>query len=819
MFAPFSEAPAQDLCFNLWICFQLMEHSNIPKVYDPAQAEPVWEEFWLKEEVYRSTYALKRDGRPLYVIDTPPPFTSGNLHVGQGYWISIVDTLARYKRMRGFDVILPQGWDTHGLPTELKVEKNLGVSRANREEFEQKCEEWTQKMIGIMKADMVRLGYRPLWEEFEYSTNSTEYLRAIQKSLIQMHRDGLIYVDRFPVLWCPNCSTAIAQAETGYEEREGYLYTVSFELEGGGSIEIATTRPELIPACQAILVNPQDQRYVQLVGKSVKVPLTDRLVKVLADGEVEMGFGTGAVMVCSYGDETDIRWIKRHGLPTTQIIDERGVFVAPEELKGKTVAEARRTIVELLRQRGLLRAESRIRHNVLIHAERSDCRAPIEFLEKEQVMIRTKEYLGRVSEAAAQIRFYPAFMKEKLDKWVESVEWDWIISRQRVFGTPFPFYLCDSCGSLIPVPEEMLPFDPRKSAKPFERCPKCGSQSIRPILDVCDGWVDSSITPLFVASLSGDRSSYPADLRIQGHDIIRTWLFYTIFRCTMLTSRPPFKNALIHGWILDAQGKKMSKSRESLTLRKIVEQYGADSLRYSLLTFSVGTDFEFTPDFVRRGKLFMQKIWSAYRFSAPYLVKPRAQRSKSPVDNWILQRLRVALEKVTKHFDSYEFNDGLDVFYGFFWHEVCDEYLEAIKYRVGFDEEARNTLSQVMWASLRMVAPVMPHLAEELYQRFFRAEGLLSVHAAKWPSVEEFDVDERLAETGSKVVQVIKEARRIKASSGLPLGQRVPKAVIVLPAGYEEVVGEKETVRNTLRIDEVEFVSSADGTIQVKYLG
>lgn len=811
---------AQGLCFNLQIFFELMEHSEIPKIYEPAHSEPVWEEYWLKEEVYRSVYALKRDGRPLYVIDTPPPFTSGNLHVGQGYWISIADTIARYKRMRGFDVIIPQGWDTHGLPTELKVEKHLGISRANKEEFERKCVEWTQKMIGLMKADMIRLGYRPLWEEFEYSTHSPEYLRAVQLSLIQMEKEGLLYVGKFPVIWCPNCSTAIAQAETGYEEREDYLYTVKFEVESGGSIEIATTRPELIPACQAVMVNPQDQRYSKLVGKAVRVPLTDRWVKIIADSEVDMGFGTGAVMVCSYGDEADIRWIKRHNLPTTQIIDERGVFTAPEELKGKSVGEARKAIVELLRSMGLITGESKIRHSVLIHAERSDCRAPIEFLEKEQVMIRTKEYLGRVSEAAANIKFYPAYMKEKLDRWIESVEWDWIISRQRVFGTPFPFYRCEACNSLIPVPEEMLPFDPRKNEKPFNSCPKCGSDRVRPILDVCDGWIDSSITPIFVAGMNkGDHeSSYPVDLRIQGQDIIRTWLFYTIFRCTMLTSKPPFKEALIHGWILDAQGKKMSKSRESMPLKRIVEEYGADSLRYSLMTFSIGADFEFTPEFVRRGKLFMQKVWSAFRFAAPYLTKPQTRASKSAIDNWILDRLKRTLEKVTKHFDSYELNDGLEAFYSFFWHELCDEYLEAVKYRVGSDEDAKNTLTQVMWASLRMLAPVMPHLAEELYQRFFKTEGLLSIHAASWPSTEEFLVDERLAELGSKVVRVIKEARRVKASEGIPLGQRVRKAVISLPEGYADVAFEKEAVGNTLRIEELEFVFSSAGQIEVKYL-
>jgi valyl-tRNA synthetase len=799
-----------------------MDYSEIPKTYDPAKSEPTWESYWLESHVYRSVYALKRDGRPLYVIDTPPPFTSGNLHVGQGYWIAIADTLARYKRMRGFDVVLPQGWDTHGLPTELKVEKQLGVLRANREEFEEKCVEWTRRMIGQMKADMVRLGYRPLWEDFEYSTHSPEYLRAVQLSLIEMHRGGLLYVDRFPVIWCPNCSTAIAQAETGYEEREGYLYTVKFEVDGGGYISIATTRPELIPACQAVMVNPGDQRYTHLRGKKVRVPLSDRLVDVLADEEVDTGFGTGAVMVCSYGDETDIKWIKRYGLPTTQLIDEKGVFISPPQLKGKNVVDARREIIGLLASMGAIQDQKKIKHNVLIHAERSDCRAPIEFLDKEQIMIRTKEYLPKVYEAASHISFHPPFMREKLVDWINSVEWDWIASRQRVFGTPFPFYHCRKCNSLIPVPVEKLPFDPRKNQKPFKSCPHCGSDQVEPILDVCDGWIDSSITPLFVTGHytkdGSPNEAYPADLRIQGQDIIRTWLFYTIFRCVMLTSKPPFKEALIHGWILDAQGKKMSKSRESLPLKKIVEDYGADSVRYSLMTFSIGADFEFTPEFVRRGKLFMQKVWSAYRFSAPHInANPSRRSSGSAVDNWIIWRLRDTLEKVTKHFDSYELNDGVEAFYGFFWHDLCDEYLEAVKHRVN-TEDAKNTLTQVMWASLRMLAPIMPHLAEDIFQRFFKQVGDLSIHGAQWPSTSEFQVDENLARIGSKTIDVIREARKVKASSGYPLGQRVPKVIIGLPADFGDVKYEEDTIRNTLRADKIEFVASDNGALQVKYV-
>ncbi len=261
----------------------------------------------------------------------------------------------------------------------------------------------------------------------------------------------------------------------------------------------------------------------------------------------------------------------------------------------------------------------------------------------------------------------------------------------------------------------------------------------------------------------------------------------------------------------------MSKSRESLPLKRIVEEYGADSLRYSLMTFSIGADFEFTPEFVRRGKLFMQKVWSAYRFSTPYIGNINKHTSKSPVDNWILQRLKDTVTRMTKYFDSYELNDGLEVFHNFFWHELCDEYLEAIKHRVSYDEDAKNTLSQVMWTSLRLLAPIMPHLAEEIYQRLFLDKDKLSIHAAEWPLPQEILTDDKLAELGSKIIYTIKEARKAKASSNIPLGQRVPKVVIGIPQDYQEVASEKDTIRSTLRADEVEFVIDSQPKPWAKY--
>lgn len=801
-----------------------LSHESIPKNYDPNAQEPKWEEFWLSKEVYERVYKLKRDGRPIFFIDTPPPFTSGDLHVGQGYWVSIADTIARYKRMRGYDVLIPQGWDTHGLPTELKVENKLGISRNNRELFEKSCVEWTLKMISIMKADMIRLGYRPDWEGFEYSTHTESYLKAVQLSLIDMYEKGYVYLDTFPVIWCPKCETAIAQAETGYQEEDGFLYTVKFELEESGCISIATTRPELIPACQAIAVNPKDERYTRFVGKKVRVPYTQKSVPIIQDEDVDKEFGTGAVMVCSYGDEMDIKWIKRHALGSEQIIDEKGRFTKPEFLYGKSVKSARETIVQKLKNDGLLLDERAIKHKVLIHAERSDCRSPLEFLEKTQVMIRLKQSLDKIREIADNMLFYPEFMRNKLKDWLSSIEWDWIVSRQRVFGTPLPFYHCKACNALLPVPKELLPFDPRKQPPPFNKCVNCSSYDLEPLTDVCDGWIDSSITPLFVAGyFNGDKAlfeqAYPASIRLQGQEIIRTWLFYTIFRCNAIAGKPPFKAAVVHGWVLDLEGRKMSKSLGGAALvRQVISQYGADSLRYTLLTFPIGFDFEYAHELVRKGKLFMQKIWSAYRFTAPYVRDVSDNIELSPVDHWILSELKTTIESVTRSFDRYEFSEGLSKFYDFFWHDFCDEYLEAIKFRLASekqDDAAVYTLNKVAWCALRLLAPVMPHLAEEIYQRFFK-RTLISIHEATWPDPQEVRFDQKSAELGEMTIKVIKEARRVKVAQRIPLSQPLNKLMVSLPPDLEEVKTQKHVIKAVIRANEVEFSDGKELSVEIK---
>ncbi len=449
-----------------------------PKNYDPPnEIEPKWQKFWLDEKIYK--YELD-EKRPSYAIDTPPPpFTSGTLHLGHVLSHTWIDIIARYKRMTGYNVLFPpQGFDNHGLPTELKVEKEFGISKDQPELFLKKCIEWTWQAIEAMRNQFIRIGYSADWD-LEYHTMDDWYKAAVQKSLIEFYKKGLLYQAEHPVYWCPRCRTSLAKAEVGYVEEEGFLYYIKLPLaDGSGYVPIATTRPELMPACVAVFVHPDDERYKDVVGKKVKLPIFEREVPVLADEDVDPSFGTGAVYNCTYGDEQDVVWQKRYNLPVIIAINEDGTMnenAGP--YAGLKTEEARKKIAEDLEKMGLLYKKEKIKHRVLRHTERSSCMAPIELLPKKQWFIKVKDFTDEIVKVAeGGINWYPSDMFLRLKDWAESMDWDWVISRQRVFGTPIPFWVCDN-GEIILPNEEDLPVDPRFDKPPRGSVPTGASQS------------------------------------------------------------------------------------------------------------------------------------------------------------------------------------------------------------------------------------------------------------------------------------------------------------------------------------------------------
>ncbi|GGT95370.1 valine--tRNA ligase [Sulfodiicoccus acidiphilus] len=777
-----------------------------PTHYDPKVVEQKWQNLWLTREFYERVFRFKEDSdKPSFVIDTPPPFTSGELHMGHAYWVTIIDTTARFRRLAGYNVLHPQGWDTQGLPTELKVQYKLGVPKEKRELFLQKCREWTEEMISKMKEGMVRLGYRPEWERFEYRTYESNYRRAVQRSLLEMFGKGLLKNKEGPVYWCPKCETALAQSEVGYKEEEGVLAYVKFPLEGGGNITIATTRPELIPAVQAIVVHPSDPRYTNVVGRTAIAPIFNRKVKVIADEAVDKDFGTGAVMVCSFGDPQDIRWILKYGLGITQVVDDKGRMINTGQLDGMRVRDAKKKMLELLKGGNYLERTEQIRHNVISHTERSDCGAPVEFLIKEQIYVEVLPYKQLLLEKIKEMNFKPARMAYYLEEWIKGLEWDWNISRQRLYGTPIPFWRCER-GHLVPAREEDLPVDPAKDSPPVELCPTCGAK-LRPITDVADVWVDSSITALFIAGYFDNpkrfSKTFPTSLREQGTDIIRTWLFYSFFRSIVLTGKIPFQDVLVNGQVLGPDGTRMSKSKgNTVSPLDRIDEYGADPLRLTLLETAIGDDFPFKWEKVKTYRLFLQKLWNAARLASTAPKVNERPIQLHLIDRWILNEHKSMVKRVVEAYNEYNYNLVVKEIYHFFWEILADEYLELIKYRLSSgDPSCSYTLLRILRDVLVLLHPVAPHVTEEIYSRLYSEE--ISVMLLGLPRVEDIEDDKESLEIGRNLTKATSAIRTAKIRNRLAMNAPVKVKLLGSKEFLNKIDPVMEDLTKTLRITEL----------------
>ncbi|ASJ04600.1 valine--tRNA ligase [Thermococcus barossii] len=793
----------------------------LPKTYDPNEIEPKWQKFWLEEKIYK--YELD-EKRPSYAIDTPPPFTSGTLHLGHVLSHTWIDIIARYKRMTGYNVLFPQGFDNHGLPTELKVEKEFGISKDQPEKFLQKCVEWTWQAIEAMRNQFIRIGYSADWD-LEYHTMDDWYKAAVQKSLLEFYKKGMLYRDKHPVYWCPRCRTSLAKAEVGYVEEEGFLYYIKLPLaDGSGHVPIATTRPELMPACVAVFVHPDDERYKDVVGKKVKLPIFEREVPVIADEDVDPSFGTGAVYNCTYGDEQDVVWQKRYNLPVIIAINEDGTMnERAGPYKGLKTEEAREKIAEDLEKMGLLYRKEKIRHRVLRHTERSSCMAPIELLPKTQWFIKVKDFTDEIVKVAEEINWYPSDMFLRLKDWAESMDWDWVISRQRVFGTPIPFWVCDS-GEVILPNEEDLPVDPRFD-KPPRKCSD-GSEP-KPVTDVLDCWVDSSITPLIISrwhdAIKGDEEAkrwfehnFPTALRPQGTDIIRTWAFYTIFRTYVLTGKKPWDDVLINGMVAGPDGRKMSKSYGNVVAPdEVIPKYGADALRLWTALAPPGEDHPFKWETVDYNYRFLQKVWNIYRFAERHLADfdpASAPEELEPLDRWILSRLHRLIKFATGEMERYRFNLLTRELMTFVWHEVADDYIEMIKYRLyGDDEEsklkAKAALYELLYNIMLLLAPFAPHITEELYQNLFKERiGAKSVHLLEWPKYDEARIDEEAERLGELAREIVGAMRRYKNSHGLALNAKLKHVAIYATDSYDMLKAIERDIAGTMNIERLEII-------------
>jgi valyl-tRNA synthetase len=777
--------------------------------------ESKWQQSWEKEKIYRFG---ENSGKPIFSIDTPPPTVSGVMHMGHAFAFAQQDFIARYKRMRGFEVFQPFGFDNNGLATALMVEKKLGIKQRDfkREEFIQLVLRHTTEQEKKMEKSFRALGLSIDWSRL-YRTIDAPARKIAQYSFLNLYEQGRLYRKEAPTMWCPSCETAIAQAELEDKEEESSFNYIQFETTAGEKITIATTRPELMPACVAIHVHPDDKRYKGLIGKEVKIPFTGgRTVKVFANRGVDPDFGTGAVYHCTFGDLDDVEWILETNLPAIEIMGKDGVFNEKAGiLKGLKTKEARAKIIGELKKSGRLVKQEPIKHMLNVHER---CKTPIEILTAKQWFVKYLDLKEEFIARASEIKWRPSYMKKRLDSWVNGLKWDWNISRQRYYGVPFPVWYCKKCGREKLASFEQLPVDPMHD-KPLGKC-KCGSNEFVPEEDTFDTWFTSSLTPQINGKWLDDKKFFekifPMSLRPQGHDIIALWAFSTIVKALLHEGKLPWKNIVINGWALDSKGKKMSKSLGNVIApEEMVKKYSADVLRYWAGLPTLGEDVPFQEKEMVSGKRFLTKLYNASRFvssACKDMEKPRGENEEKPrlqpEDRWIISRLNSLKKEATEAMENFEFSRALNPLRNFFWLEFADYYIEEAKPRVyGENDESKKAaqlvLQQVMWETLLMLSPFVPHLTEEIAQTMFR--GMLkakSIHLEKWPLADEEAIDREAEESGKLANKVVSLLRTEKSVSGKPLNTPVKNAVIKTPEP-KKLEPWLETIKRTMRIEKI----------------
>jgi valyl-tRNA synthetase len=784
--------------------------------------EQKWDAVWAAQ----GTYAFDRTaGREqVFAIDTPPPTVSGSLHVGHVFSYTHTDLVARYQRMRGKKVFYPMGWDDNGLPTERRVQsfydvrcdpsvgydpsyappadagarkKDAPQTSISRRNFVDLCHTLTAEDEQAFESLFRRLGLSVDWSH-TYATIDDRSRRAAQRAFLRNLARGEAYAQEAPTLWDVDFRTAVAQAELVDKDLPGAYHRIAFH--GAEDVHIETTRPELIPACVALVAHPDDARFQPLFGSTVRTPLFGVEVPVVAHELADPDKGSGIAMICTFGDVTDVTWWRELNLPVRSIIGRDGRLLpdppdgvgAPyDELAGKTVKQAQKRIVELLADSGELLGEPRpITHPVKFY-EKGD--RPLEIVTSRQWYIRNggrdadlrKELLGRGEE----MTWHPPFMKARYDDWVGGLNGDWLISRQRFFGVPFPlWYSLDENGEpsyddpLLPD-EDQLPIDPTTDVPAgFTEEQRNAPGGFTADPDVMDTWATSSLSPQIAGKWEEDEDLFgrvfPYDMRPQGHDIIRTWLFSTVVRSHFEHGSVPWTDTALSGWILDPDRKKMGKSTgNALVPTELLEQHGSDAVRYWAANGRLGTDTAFDEGQMKVGRRLAVKLLNASKFVLSF---PEA--APGPVtealDLSLLARLSDVVSEATKAFDAWDYTRALERTESFFW-DFCDDYIELVKTRAYSEgpeaESASRALRQALDVLLRLLAPVLPFATEEVWSWW--RDG--SVHAQSWPSADEIptDGDRALLPAAGEVLGIVR-----KAKSNAKLSMRAEVASLVLRA-------------------------------------
>ncbi len=790
--------------------------------YAFKQSEAKWQNYWESVGLYKWVEEAKREDN--FVIDTPPPTVSGSLHMGHIYSYTQGDFIARFYRMLGYSIFYPIGFDDNGLPTERLIEKVKGI-RAHelpRSEFIKICQEtiidFEKEFEGVFRS----IGISFDWNN-KYQTISAHTQQISQMSFLDLYKKGLLYKSYYPTFWDCVDRTAIAQAEIEDKEKKGIMYEVLFDTELGEKISIATTRPELISACSAIFVHPHDERFKHFIGKTAITPIFEEDVYIIADEDVDMEKGTGAVMCCTFGDIQDIKWWKKHNLKLHDNIDRQGKLQNAKQFSGMKINQAREEIVKELVMLGRIVNQKNV-DQIVKCAERSG--AILEIIPTSQWYIKTMEYSNELLEKSAECSWYPQYMKVRLDDWINGLNQDWCISRQRYFGIPFPVWYSKRAGEegkVIVANLDELPIDPVQHAPAGYTM-----NEVEPDKDVMDTWATSALTPQISSCGINDdlatdanrhKKLFPADLRIQAHEIIRTWAFGTIVKALHHQNTIPWKNVMISGWCLAKDKTKMSKSKGNvITPQSLIQEKGADVVRYWASNSKLGADIIYSEDAFKAGKKLINKLWSMAKFlnihTSNLMESPKIDKVTQTLDLWILHSLDKVLEFVTSSMKSFEYSAARSKVEYFFFTTYCDNYIELVKKRL-YAEQSESAICAI-WFSflniLKMLAPFLPHITEELYHAIYSTiYGITSIHArGSWPTA--LLEGTTLLDAGEYAMEIMENIRRFKSENNMSLSAELSKLTISGPLDNSAVCD----IKNAANAKDVIFNYSAQVTVIIE---